>query len=274
MPRTLNDRLLLAGAIMIAVAAVSFSYYNLTQGTVAQSSLRSFFIGTLIALATALIAIGIDLQDTVTTRLGVLANTSILQCWQGWASLLGWGAFNVTMFQIVLLDPKWASETFHFEVGNNLASTGLLVGVSAMIIIRSKLMKVNNIEWGVEWLYLWSSAQSLSAVNRKRIATKSRWKSQFEQYATDLVKYPNFFTGLQTYLDNILEGSPPKVKEALQQEVRQLRATYIPPGDQTPDSTINRSVSARLDLISAALDHLGHSDILAFTGPPPPPPPP
>jgi hypothetical protein len=122
MPRTLNDGLLLAGAIIVAAAAVLLSHYNLTQGTVAQSNLRPFLLGTTIALATALIAIGIDLQDAVTTRLGVLANTSILQCWQGWASLLGWGAFNVTMFQIVLLDPKWASETFHFEVDTSLTS--------------------------------------------------------------------------------------------------------------------------------------------------------
>src|SRR5436309_9269342 len=122
MPR-FNDCLLLAGAIIVMVAALGLGYYNLAHGSHAQNSLP-FLLGTSIALACALIAIGIDLQDAVTTRLGVLANTSILQCWQGWATLLGWGAFNVTMFQIVLLDPKWASETFHFEIGNNLASTG------------------------------------------------------------------------------------------------------------------------------------------------------
>jgi hypothetical protein len=271
MPRTFNDRLLLAGALLIAGAAVWLSYYNLAQGTVPQNSLRSFLLGTSIALLTALIAIGIDLQDAVTTRLGVLANTSILQCWQGWASLLGWGAFNVTMFQIVLLDPKWASETFHFEVGNSLASTGLLVGVSAMIIIRSKLMKVNNVEWGVEWLYLWSSAQSLSAVNRKRIATKSSWETKFQPHVNNLAKYPNFFTDLETHLVNILKGSSPKVQDALQQEFRQLRTTYISAGDPTPDLTINASLPARRYLVSAVLDHLGHADILTLTATLPPP---
>jgi hypothetical protein len=271
MPRLLNDRLVLAGTIIIVAAAGSLSYYNLVEGTGPHNSLRSFLLGTSIALLCALIAIGIGLQDAVTTRLGVLANTSILQCWQGWATLLGWGAFNVTMFQIVLLDPKWASETFHFEVGNNLASTGLLVGVSAMIIIRSKLMKVNNIEWGVEWLYLWSSAQCLGAVNRKRLATKSRWESKFQPYVTNLERYRNFFTGLETYLVNILKGSSPKVQDALQQEFAQLRATYISPGDLTPDDTINASVFARRDLVSAVLDHLGYADILEFTAKLPPP---
>jgi hypothetical protein len=264
MPR-FNDCLILAGAIIVTGAAGLLSYYNLVQGTVPQNNLRSVLLGTSIALACALIAIGIDLQDAVTTRLGVLANTSILQCWQGWATLLGWGAFNVTMFQIVLLDPKWASETFHFEVGNNLASTGLLVGVSAMIIIRSKLMKVNNIEWGVEWLYLWSSAQSLSAVNRKRIATKSRWESKFQPYVNNLAKYPNFFTDLETHVVNILRGSSLKVQDALQQEFTQLRATYVSAGDPTPDTTINASIPARRYLVSAVLDHLGYADILALT---------
>src|SRR5206468_4518653 len=136
-------------------------------------------------------------------------------------------------------------------------STGLLVGVSAMIFIRSKLMKVNNIEWGVEWLYLWSSAQSLSAVNRKRIATKSRWESKFQPYVTNLAKYPNFFTDLETHVVNILRGSSLKVQDALQQEFTQLRATYVSAGDPTPDTTINASIPARRYLVSAVLDHLG-----------------
>ncbi|MCP3413597.1 hypothetical protein NLM16_05735 [Bradyrhizobium brasilense] len=263
MPR-FNDRLLLAGAMIIMATGLGLSCYNLAHGFNPQNGLTVVF-GTLIALGCALIAIGIDLQNAVTARLGVLANTSILQCWQGWACLLGWGAFNVAMFQIVLLYPQWASETFHFEVGSNLLSAGVLVGVSAMIIIRSKLMKVNNIEWGVEWLYLWSSAQSLSAVNRKRIATKSAWESKFRPYVTDLAKYPNFFTDLETHLVNFLRGCPPNLQAALQQEFSQLRATYIPPGSPTPDAIINASVPARRYLVSAVLDHLGHGEILLLT---------
>jgi hypothetical protein len=259
MPR-FNDCLLLVGATIIMIAALGLSYYNLNA-----AHGWSFLLGTLIALMCALIAIGIDLQDAVNARIGVLANTSILQCWQGWACLLGWGAFNVTMFQIVLLYPQWASETFHFEVGNNLLSTGLLVGVSAMIIIRSKLMKVNNIEWGAEWLYLWSGAQSLSAVNRKRIAMKVSWESKFRPYVTDLAKYPNFFTDLEAHLNNILKGSSLQVQGALQQEFTHLRATYAPAGGPTPDVTINASVPARRYLVSAALDHLGYADIRSLT---------
>jgi hypothetical protein len=265
MPSFFNDRLLLAGALLIAGVAAWLTYYNLAEGTMPQTNWRTFLLGTAIALACALIAIGADLQAAVTARLGVLANTSILQSWQGWATMFGWGAFNVAMFQVVLLDPKWASETLRFEVGSSLAATGLLVGVSAMVIIRSKLMKVNNIEWGVEWLYLWSSAQCLSAVNRKRITTKSTWESKFQPYVIDTTRYPLFFTGLETHLQNILQGSSQKVQEALQKEFMRLREKYIPAGDTTPDDTINASVPARRYLVSAVLDHLGHDYLLAWT---------
>ena len=128
--------------------------FNINHGTIKQVGASSVLLGTAIAFSCGLVAIGVDLQDSVTARLGALANTSILQSWQGWAGLLGWGAFNAAMFQVVLLNPSWASQTFNFKVDDNLAWTGLLVGLSAIIIIRSKLTKVGNVEWGVEWLYL------------------------------------------------------------------------------------------------------------------------
>src|SRR3954466_705940 len=133
MPRGTNECLLLAGAVVAALACVALIWTNLAPAKAAP-----LLAGSAIALACAVIAVGTDLQDSVTGRLGALANTSVLQCWQGWASLLGWGAFDAAMFHLVLLNPVWASETFHFKVDDNLAWTGLVVGVSAIVIIRSK----------------------------------------------------------------------------------------------------------------------------------------
>ena len=213
------------------------------------------------ALACAAIAVGSDLQASVTSRLGALANTSIIQSWHGWACLIGWGTFCVAMFQIAQLYPDWASSTLHFKVDENLISTGLVVGISAIIIIRSKLTKVNDIEWGAEWLYLWSSAQVLDAVNRRRVEVKRQWERKIDPYVRDLVQEPRLFTDLEAYVTPLLTGCTPKIQTAMTQELQRLRGAYIKSGDPDPDGTINNSVLARKYLVSAVLDHLGNSEI-------------
>lgn len=97
------------------------------------------------------------------------------------------------------------------------------MGISAIIIIRSKLFKQGNVEWGVEWVYLWSSAQVLDAVNRKRIDIKTYWESKLRSSADDLGKYPSFFCDLETYMTGIVGGKPQQTQAALIQEFQQLR---------------------------------------------------
>jgi hypothetical protein len=171
------------------------------------------------------------------------------------------------MFQIVLINPSWASQTFHFDVGSNLPWAGLVVGISAIIIIRSKLFKQGNVEWGAEWAYLWSSAQVLDAVNRKRINIKRRWESKLRSSADNFAKYPTFFTDLETHMSGILQGKPQQTQAALIQEFQQLRAKYVPAGDPNPDATINTSGPARRYLISVVLDRVGHAELIAWATP-------
>lgn len=254
------NALLATGAFVMALLAMAMTYFN---GT-ANAHLTLFLLGTMVALGCALIAIGIDLQASVSSRLGALANTSILQSWQGWACLIGWGMFCVVMFQIAQLYPDWASETLHFKVNDNLMSTGLIVGISALVIIRSKLTKVNEIEWGGEWLYLWSSAQVLDAVNRRRVYVKREWETKLDPYVSNLVGQPTLFTDLENYITPLLAGWAPKTQTAVTTELSRLRGTYIKQGDPNPDATINQSVPARRYLISAILDHLGNAEIQNF----------
>ena len=268
MLRSLADRLLLGGSLIAVVAAAVLTYTNIEPPAGARSgNVSSLLIGTIIAFACAVIAIGTDLQNSVNTRLGALANTSILQSWQGWSSLVGWGAFDATMFQIVLINPKWASATFHFDVGDNLPWAGLVVGISAIIIIRSKLFKQGNVEWGAEWVYLWSSAQVLDAVNRKRIGIKRVWEGKLRPAADDFGKYPTFFTDLEAHMSGILHGKPQQTQAALIQEFQQLRAKYIPPADPSPDAAINKSSSARRYLVSVVLDRVGQAELAEWASP-------
>jgi hypothetical protein len=267
MPRSLNDWLLLSGAVTTVVAACLLTHTNIAPTTdTKQGNLGPLLAGTAIAFGCALIAVGTDLQNSVTSRLGALANTSILQSWQGWAGLVAWGAFDATMFQVVLIDPNWATQTFHFDVGNNVPGAGLVVGISAILIIRSKLFKQGNVEWGAEWIYLWSSAQVLDAVNRHRIAIKRDWERRFPPSASNVAGHPNFFTELETHMTGILHGRPQQTQAALTQEFQRLRANYIPAGDPHPDATINGNAAARQYLVSAVLDHVGHTELADWAG--------
>jgi hypothetical protein len=165
------------------------------------------------------------------------------------------------MFHIVLLYPTWASETFHFQVGENLLWTGLLVGVSAVIIIRSKLTKVNNIEWGGEWLYLWSGARVLDAVNRRRITIKQALEAKFAPHIRNLTTLPTFFTDLETHVNLLLPGLDPETRNAINKEIQQLRASFIPTGSPNPDDVVNGNAIARKVLVSVVIDYLGDREL-------------
>jgi hypothetical protein len=121
---------------VIAVGAACILTYTNVGPTadLRSSNLGSRLSGTAVAFTCAIVAVGTDLQNSVSSRLGALANRSILQSWQGWSSLIGWSAFDAAMFQVVLINPTWASQTFHFDVGNNMPWAGLVVGISAIIV--------------------------------------------------------------------------------------------------------------------------------------------
>lgn len=248
---------LFAGAVLFVVLAAGTTAYNLR----AAEDWKALLFGALIALGCGLVAIGADLQASVRARLGTLANTSILQCWQGCACLFGWGAFSVSMFQIAQLYPEWASKTFHFEVAQNPLATGLLVGVSAVIIIRSKLTKVNDIEWGAEWVYLWSGAQVLDAVNRRRVAIKKALEAKIAPYVTDVAGQPLFFTSLESHVNGLLPGLSADLQTKMSNELTQLRGNIVPAGSASPDTILNASIPARRVLVSVVIDYLGDDEL-------------
>ena len=257
MPRSLNDWLLLVGATIAVLTCLFLAYYNITP-----DKQRLILLGTGIAFGCALIAVGSDLQASVTARFGAKANTLILQTWQGWASLVGWGAFTAASFHVVLTNPAWASDTFHFKVDDNLAWTGVAVGVSAIVIIRSKLAKVGSIEWGMEWVYLWSSAEVIDAVNKNLIKIKDFWEKKFKPSADDIAKYPTFFTDLEIHSTKVLNGKSKELMANVRDEIKRIRDTNIPACYPAPDATINKNAPARRYLVSAILDHMGHIELV------------
>jgi hypothetical protein len=222
-------------------------------------------LGTLIAFACAVVAVAIDLQDAVRARMGGFANTSVLLCWQGWLALGFWGLFDAIMYHVILHNKEWASRTFGFTVEENLLWTGLAVGLSAVIVIRSKLAKIGNVEIGGEFAYLWSRAKVLDAVNRRRIDKKQKCQGgKTKDAIADIVAYRTLFTDLEVHLRELARGRP-DISAAVISQIDDLRKTYIKTGDPDPDKTINENKRAREYLVNIALDYFGHRDFRRWT---------
>ena len=216
--------------------------------------------GTIIAFACAAVAVAVDLQDTVRARMGGFANTSVLLCWQGWLTLCAWGLFDAVMYHIILNNKEWASSTFGFRVDLNPLWTGLAVGLSAVIVIRSKLAKIGTFEIGGEFAYLWSRARVLDAVNKRRIDKKQQCQGgKTKEAIADIAAFPTLFTDLEAHLRDLATGRP-DISAAVVSEIDDLRKTYIKAGDANPDKTINGTDRARSYLVNIALDYFGHRD--------------
>jgi hypothetical protein len=178
--------------------------------------------------------------------------------------LVGWGAFDATMLQIVLKNPKWASQTLHFDVGSNLLWAGLVCRHFGNHHHPQQAVQEGNVEWGAEWIYLWSSAQVLDAVNQRRIAIKRLWESKFRSPSTNIANYPNFISDLESHMTGLLLGMQPTTQAALTREFQRLRTNYPPAAGQTADDAVNGSAAARRYIVSAVLDHVGHNALVAW----------
>jgi hypothetical protein len=211
--------------------------------------------GTVVAFCCAVIAVGLDLQDGIRAQLGRLANTSVLNVWPGRFILLGWGLFDAVMYLIIINHKEWAKNTFHFDVDQNKIVAGLAIGISAVLIIRSKLAKVGNVEIGGELAYLWSRAYVLDAVNAVRVQKRIKYLNRYGAVTKAIQQYPSFFTDLEGWLTQRLLGLP-DIKPRVEAQIGEIKKQAQPSPDQ--------DASARLYLVGVVLDFFGHTELDSF----------
>jgi len=104
----------------------------------------------------------------------------------------------------------------------------------------------------------------LDAVNQHRIAIKRLWEGKFRPPSVNIANYPNFFTDLESHMTGVLLGMQPAAQAALTREFQRLRTNYPPAAGQTADDAVNGSAAARRYIVSAVLDHAGHSALVAW----------
>lgn len=217
------------------------------------------FAGSAVAFGLAAVAVGFDVQDTVRARLGELANTSVLMTWQGWAVLFGWGLFDALLYFYIINNPQWATNTFNFDVAGNKVWAGAVVGVSAVLIIRSKLAKIGSVELGGEFAYLWSRAYVLDAVNGVRVQKRIENEKQYASAARDISKYPSLYTELAAWIDDRSKGKSEAARALIMAQMSEIKRQAKPsPADADQDP------NARKYLFGLAIDYFKPAEIEAW----------
>jgi hypothetical protein len=202
--------------------------------------------GILVAFLTAVVAVWLDIHDTMKAQLGSSRMWGLLVR-EGWWFLLVWGIFDAALFLIILHNPNWAQSTFGFNLNANKIVAGAAVGLSAVFVIRSKLTKIGNVELGGEWVYLWSRAYVLGAVSQRWGIQRIKLLNTYELITKDAGKYPKFYTDLEGWILTQLNTAPDD-KEGVRAQMERIRKSTADPG---------KDANARADLTAVALDFLG-----------------
>lgn len=211
--------------------------------------------GTAIAFVAAVVAVFSDLQQNVKDELKT-ADTSVLAVWQGWAILGAWGIVVAAMYLVILNHKDWAAHAFGFNVDDNRILAGLAVGLSAVLIIRSKLAKVGNVELGGEYAYLWSRAYLLKSVNGFRRDRRIAAINRYNPVVTDLANYPDFFTKLEEWMRETARGTP-EVATRMVGQIEQIKA-------QAGPNPPNANVDSRRFLVGLAIDSFSAASLDRF----------
>jgi hypothetical protein len=206
-----------------------------------------------IAFVCAAVAVGFDAQTEVRTRLGRLYGTSILRTLPGFVFIIFWGVVDVVIFVVFLFNHDWAKRAFNIEIEQNLAWTGLVVGLSAVLIIRTNLATVGSFQVGGELAYSLSRASLIDWLNRARGRARRSFLGRYRTICKDTAGKPNYFTSLERVLVDLALGS--EQRGEIEKQLAKIKATV--PNPQSPDAV----AIAREDLTALVYDYFGPTEV-------------
>jgi hypothetical protein len=208
-------------------------------------------LGGIIAFLCAAVAVGTDAQTEVRARFGRLYGTSILRTWAAYVFVIGWGIVNVCFYVVFLFNHEWAKRAFNVEVDQNLPWTGLIVGFSAVLLIRTNLATVGSVQIGGEYVYTWSRSFLIDRLNRARARMRLAFLQPHRRFCRDITSYPNYFRSLETDALMPLAAGSAQREEIL----TQLAAIKASVADHEKDG------DAREDLTKLVYDYFGPADV-------------
>jgi hypothetical protein len=210
-------------------------------------------VGAVLAFICAAIAVGSDAQTEVRARFGRRYGTFILRKFDGYLFILFWGFIDVGFFVAFLYNHDWAKRAFNIEIEQNLIWAGVVVGLSAILIIRTNLATVGGFQIGGEFLYSLSRAALIDRLNRVRVRARRAFIIELKPRIADAAGYPNYFTSLETMLVGLAAGTD-KVAE-IEGQLNTIKAGVTNP--QVPDT----STTAREALTGLTYDYFGPGEV-------------
>ncbi len=154
--------------------------------------------GGVIAFLCAAFAVGFDAQTEVGGQLGRRYGTSILRAWPAYVFIIGWGSVDVGFYVAFLFNHDWAERAFNVHVEQNLLLTGVVVGLSAVAIVRTNLATVGSFQIGGEYFYVWSRSFLIDSLNRRRVQARDAFLRHYRSYCETFQVIPIISSGERT----------------------------------------------------------------------------
>ena len=209
-----------------------------------------------LAFICAAIAVGSDAQTEVRAKLGRLYGTSILRTWQGYLFIVFWGIVDVCFYIAFLYNHDWAKRAFNVEVENNLIWFGIIVGLSAILIIRTNLATVGGFQIGGEFLYTLSRATLVDRLNRVRFRARWAFLANVRPSIVNTQQYPTYFLSLQTFLIGLAIGTDKRAE--IESQLNSIKSGVS--NRNTPDA----SAKARESLTGLMYDYFGPAEFQSW----------
>lgn len=198
----------------------------------------------------ALIAISVDFYSEMSVRFGtrVVRRSALAVRPPGIALfLIGWSLVCVGFAIAIFEYPDWANRAFNVQIGENRLEAGLLIGCSALILIRSQLGKAGNISLGFELPYSWTRDLAIEAWHHERGEARDRLLTSERAFFSVVRKYPTYGSSLHSFLVNCADALPSGEKGELGAELQAMLSRGSVEGLQS-----------RKALVGFAFDHFGH----------------
>ncbi len=210
-------------------------------------------IGALIAFSCAAVAVGTDAQTAVRALFGSRYYTFILRTWLGYVFIGGWGLIDVAFYVAFLSNKDWAKAAFNIDISENLLWTGVVVGLSAVLIIRSNFATIGSVQLGGEYPYSWSRAKLIELLNRKRTRQRRAFLTRLRPFCRNTGGYGNYFTSLESTLTTLAMGSTQR--SDIEAQLSAIKASAANP---------NADAGARESLTGLIYDYFGPGEVDAW----------
>jgi hypothetical protein len=222
---------------------------------------HDFMIGAMEAFVVAFGVVAFDCHNNVKAVLqqAMIPLPLVLASWIVWPVC---GLFALFAFAYSATHPSesnWISQAISLGAPDNF-SRGFTVGMSVLVLIRSKVMTAGNSEVGLEYFYNVGRAWILKSVNRKRVRIKNNF---LDGHIDRMMAKANFQANLLTFAVEIVASESEAIRNS-------MRDQFEKTGARRPNTAFNAEnpdwQQFYRDLAGIAVDYCGVKQVSDWVG--------